>query len=78
MFGLKGKPQIDRKMLADKADALDKTIREMSAMRMVCATRRSVRRQVISGVPNISAVGAGRCHGGHPSRGKASRKKWPR
>lgn len=33
MFGPKGVPQINRKMLADKADVLDKSIREMSAMR---------------------------------------------
>jgi len=33
MFGPDGRPRIDRKMLAAKADELDKTIRELSAMR---------------------------------------------
>jgi hypothetical protein len=33
MFAPDGKPRIDRKMLADKAHELDKTIRELSAMR---------------------------------------------
>lgn len=33
MFGPKGVPQINRKMLADKAEALDRAIHEMSAMR---------------------------------------------
>lgn len=33
MFAPDGRPRIDRKMLAAKADVLDKTIREMSALR---------------------------------------------
>jgi DNA-binding transcriptional MerR regulator len=33
MFGPNGNPQIDRQLLADKADELDRTIRELSAMR---------------------------------------------
>jgi DNA-binding transcriptional MerR regulator len=33
LFAPDGRPRIDRKALAAKADALDKTIREMSAMR---------------------------------------------
>jgi DNA-binding transcriptional MerR regulator len=33
MFGAGRRPQINRRMLADKADALDKAIRKMSAMR---------------------------------------------
>lgn len=33
MFGAKGAPNIDRKMLADKADTLDKAMRDMRAMR---------------------------------------------
>ena len=33
MFTPDGKPQIDRKMLADKADELDRTIRRLTAMR---------------------------------------------
>jgi DNA-binding transcriptional MerR regulator len=33
MFAPDGKPQIDRKLLADKAAELDKTIRRLSAMR---------------------------------------------
>lgn len=33
MFAPDGKPRIDRKMLAEKAEQLDKTIRELSALR---------------------------------------------
>ena len=33
MFGPDGRPRIDRQMLADKADELDRTIRKLSAMR---------------------------------------------
>src|SRR5688572_7723315 len=33
MFTPKGKPKIDRQLLADKADELEKTIRKLSAMR---------------------------------------------
>ncbi len=33
MFAPQGSPRIDRKMLADKADELDRTIRKLSAMR---------------------------------------------
>src|SRR6187431_2226150 len=33
MFTPKGKPKIDRKLLAEKADELEKTIRKLSAMR---------------------------------------------
>ena len=33
MFGADGRPRIDRGMLAGKADELDRTIRELSAMR---------------------------------------------
>jgi DNA-binding transcriptional MerR regulator len=33
LFGPDGRPRIDRQMLADKAEALDGTIRELSAMR---------------------------------------------
>jgi DNA-binding transcriptional MerR regulator len=33
MFGPNGNPQIDRQLLAAKADELDRTIRELSAMR---------------------------------------------
>ncbi len=33
MFGPEGGPRIDRKMLAAKADELDRTIRKLSAMR---------------------------------------------
>lgn len=33
MFARDGKPSIDRKMLASKADELDRTIRKLSAMR---------------------------------------------
>jgi DNA-binding transcriptional MerR regulator len=33
MFGPDGRPRIDRQMLADKADELDRTIRRLTAMR---------------------------------------------
>lgn len=33
MLGADGRPQIDRQLLADKADKLDKTIRKLMAMR---------------------------------------------
>lgn len=33
MLGTDGRPQIDRQLLADKAEQLDKTIRKMMAMR---------------------------------------------
>jgi DNA-binding transcriptional MerR regulator len=33
MFAPDGRPRIDRRMLADKAEELDRTIRELSAMR---------------------------------------------
>jgi DNA-binding transcriptional MerR regulator len=33
MFGAKGRPRIDRQMLRDRAAALDRTIREMGALR---------------------------------------------
>jgi len=33
MFAVDGKPRIDRKVLAAKAEELDRTIRELTAMR---------------------------------------------
>jgi len=33
MFGSEGRPRIDRRMLATKADELDQTIRRLAAMR---------------------------------------------
>ena len=33
MFGADGRPRIDRRLLADKADELDRTIRRLSVMR---------------------------------------------
>jgi len=33
MFGADGKPRIDRKLLASKAEELDRTIRQLSALR---------------------------------------------
>ncbi|HEX4939985.1 MAG TPA: helix-turn-helix domain-containing protein [Candidatus Kapabacteria bacterium] len=33
MFAPEGRPQIDRKLLAEKADELDRTIRKLTAMR---------------------------------------------
>ena len=67
MFARDGKPSIDRKMLASKADELDRTIRKLSAMRdglrhaaacpapshMECPTFRRILRAAESG-----AIGA--------------------
>jgi DNA-binding transcriptional MerR regulator len=69
MFSVDGRPRIDRKMLAAKADELDKTIRKLSAMRdslrhgaacpapshMECPTFRRLLRAAASG-----AIGAPR------------------
>ena len=63
MFAPEGGPHIDRKMLADKADELDRTIRKLSAMRdglrhaaacpapghMECPTFRRILRAAASG-----------------------------
>jgi DNA-binding transcriptional MerR regulator len=67
MFAPNGRPRIDRQMLASKADELDRTIRELSAMRdglrhaaacrapsnMECPTFRRLLRAAASG-----AIGA--------------------
>jgi DNA-binding transcriptional MerR regulator len=69
MFGPDGRPRIDRKMLADKADELDRTIRRLSVMRkslrhaaactapshMECPTFRGLLQAAMSG-----AIGARR------------------
>ena len=69
MFGADGRPRIDRKMLAAKADELDRTLRKLTAMRdglrhaaacpapshMECPTFRRMLRAAASG-----AVGARR------------------
>ena len=63
MFGPDGRPRIDRQMLAAKAEELDRTIRELSAMRdglrhgaacrapshMECPTFRRILRAAASG-----------------------------
>jgi DNA-binding transcriptional MerR regulator len=63
MFAPEGRPRIDRRMLAAKAEALDKTIRRLSAMRdglrhaaacpapshMECPTFRRILRAAASG-----------------------------
>jgi DNA-binding transcriptional MerR regulator len=77
MFAPDGRPQIDRQMLAAKADELDKTIRRLTAMRdglrhaaacpapshMDCATFRRLLRAAASGV-----IGARRSKGPRPPR----------
>ena len=64
MFGADGRPQVDRQMLAAKADELDETIRRLSAMReglryaaecpapshMECPTFRRLLRAAASGI----------------------------
>lgn len=63
MFGPDGRPRIDRRMLAEKADELDRTIRRLSVMRkslrhaavcpapsyMECPTFRRLLRAAMSG-----------------------------
>jgi DNA-binding transcriptional MerR regulator len=82
MFAPNGRPRIDRKMLAAKADELDTTIRELSAMRdgirhaaactapshMECRTFRRLLRAAASG-----AIGARKSGDSRPPRGKSSR-----
>jgi DNA-binding transcriptional MerR regulator len=72
MFGPDGRPRIDRQMLADKADELDRTIRRLSAMRrslrhaaacpapshMECPTFRRLLRAAASGAVGASKKGA--------------------
>ena len=76
MFSADGKPDIDRQMLAAKADELDRTIRKLSALRdglrhaaqcpapshMECPTFRRILRSAASG-----AVGARTRKASHPS-----------
>jgi DNA-binding transcriptional MerR regulator len=76
MFGPDGRPRIDRQMLADKADELDRTIRRLSAMRrslrhaaacpapshMECPTFRRLLRAAASG-----AIGARTRKGARPT-----------
>ena len=70
MFARDGKPSIDRKMLASKADELDRTIRRLSAMRdglrhaaacpapshMECPTFQRILRAAASGAVKSGAV----------------------
>lgn len=72
MFTPGGQPHLDRKMLADKADELDRTIRQMSAMRdglrhaaacpapshMECPTFRRLLAAAASGAPGARGRGA--------------------
>ncbi len=81
MFAPDGRPRIDRQLLAAKADELDKTIRELSAMRdglrhaaacsapshMECPTFRRLLRAAASG-----AIGARRNRALHSRRGTGS------
>ena len=74
MFGPDGRPRIDRQMLADKADELDRTIRRLSAMRrslrhaatcpapshMECPTFRRLLRTAASGAIGAPARKAAR------------------
>ena len=74
MFGPDGRPRIDRKMLAAKADELDRTIRRLSAMRrslrhaaacpaqshMECPTFRRLLRAAASGALGASTKVRGR------------------
>jgi DNA-binding transcriptional MerR regulator len=80
MFGPNGRPRIDRQMLADKADELDRTIRRLSAMRkslrhaaacpapshMECPTFRRLLRAAASGAIGAPAKKARRT----PNQGK--------
>ena len=80
MFGPDGRPRIDRKMLAAKADELDRTIRRLSAMRkslrhaaacpapshMECPTFRRLLRVAASG-----AIGAPRTKVARPTSDSA-------
>ena len=74
MFGPDGRPRIDRRMLADKADELDRTIRRLRAMRtslrhaaacpapshMECPTFRRLLRAAASGAIGAPARKAAR------------------
>ena len=76
MFSADGKPDIDRQMLAAKADELDRTIRKLAALRdglrhaaqcpapshMECPTFRRILRSAASG-----AIGARARKTSHPS-----------
>jgi DNA-binding transcriptional MerR regulator len=77
MFAADGRPRIDRRMLAAKAEELDRTIRKLSAMRdglrhaaacpapshMECPTFRRLLRAAVSG-----AIGARRKKAPQPPR----------
>jgi DNA-binding transcriptional MerR regulator len=77
MFAAEGRPRIDRKMLAAKADELDRTIRKLTTMRdglrhaaacpapshMDCPTFRRLLRAAASGI-----IGAPRKRSPHPTQ----------
>jgi len=64
MLGTGGQPQIDRQLLADKADELDKTIRKLTAMRdalqhaAVCSAPSHMECPKFRRLMNLAAVGA--------------------
>jgi len=60
MFAPNGRPRIDRQMLAAKAEELDATIRELSAMRDGLR-HRCVPRAEPHGMPHFPPHPAGRC-----------------
>ena len=84
MFGPDGRPRIDRQMLADKADELDRTIRKLSAMRrslrhaaacpapsyMECPTFRRLLRAAASGADRERTSKAVPPTAGHEAGGR--------
>ncbi len=72
MFGPDGRPRIDRQMLADKADELDRTIRRLSAMRRKSTTRRRLPRAEPHGMPDLPPSVAGRVPGDTFQRSSSS------
>ena len=77
MFAPDGLPQIDRKLLSDKAQALDRTIRKLCAMRdglrhaAVCPAPSHLECPKFRRLMGIAASGAGSGHG----RKKTSKKR---
>lgn len=85
MFGPNGSPQIDRQLLADKADELDRTIRKLTAMRdglqhaVACKAPSHMECPSFRRLLGLAASGA---IGGHektvprkPARGRANRSR---
>jgi len=69
MFSARGQPQIDRQLLADKAEELDRTVRRMSAMRdglrhaALCSAPNHLECPKFRRLMGIAATRAGRGHG---------------